>query len=341
MITLKDIAREVGVSISSVSLVLNDRDSGRIKPEIADRIRRAAEEMGYASNLLARGLKTRQTHTLGLLSDQVATIPFAGEMLAGAQVAAWEEGFLLLLIDTAGDRNLERPATTALLQRHVEGLILASKFHREMELPPVSTPIPTVLLDGRPKDPTLRVDWVVPDETGGAYAATRHLIDAGHRRIAFLTIETPVFVARELRLTGYQRALTEAGIPVDPQLIVVAAEPSTVAGREPAERLLSRPDRPTAVFCFSDQLAFSLYQAAHRLGLRIPEDVSVVGFDNQQFVADSLLPGLTTVQLPHSAMGAWAARQAIARLRGADDPAPKNCLMPCPLVERTSVTRPS
>ena len=339
MITLKDIAKEVGVSISSVSLVLNDRDSGRVKPEIADRIRKAAEEKGYASNLVARGLKTRQTHTLGLLSDQVATIPFAGEMLAGAQVAAWEEGFLLLLIDTAGDRELERPATVALLQRHVEGLIFASKFHREMELPRVSTPIPVVLLDGRPKDPDAAIDWVVPDETGGAYTATRHLIEAGHRRIAFLTIESPVFVARELRLSGYTRALTEAGIPVDPALIVSAAEPSTVAGREPAERLLERPDRPTAVFCFSDQLAFSLYQAAHRLGLEIPRDVSVVGFDNQQFVANSLQPGLTTVQLPHSAMGAWAARRAIARLRGVQTPAQEHCLMPCPLVERTSVAR--
>src|SRR3954447_2436491 len=124
--TLRQIAERLGVSVSTVSLVLNDRDGGRVSPETAQRIRRAADEMGYLPNLSARGLKTRQTRTLGLLSDGVASVPFAGQMLAGAQVAAWQEGYVLLLVDTAGDKQLEEPAVKSLLQRNIEGLILAA-----------------------------------------------------------------------------------------------------------------------------------------------------------------------------------------------------------------------
>ncbi|NUR97322.1 MAG: substrate-binding domain-containing protein, partial [Kribbellaceae bacterium] len=212
-------------------------------------------------------------------------------------------------------------------------------------LPLVPNSLPIVVLDGRPKDRRAGADWVVPDEVGGAQAATERLLASGHRRIAFCNIADPVFVARELRRTGYEKALAAYGVGVDPGLIVEAADPTAAAGRVPALELLRRPDRPTAVFCFSDRIAMGFYQVADQLGLEIPRDLSVVGFDNQQFVAESLLPSLTTVQLPHRAMGEWAAEQAIARSRGDTDPdlgtAPAHRLMPCPVVERTSVAPPA
>jgi LacI family transcriptional regulator len=341
VLTMKDIAAHVGVSVSTVSLVLNDRDAGRVRADIAERVRRAADEMGYVPNLLARGLKTRQTSTIGLVSDRVASIPFASQMLAGAQVASAEDGYLLLLIDTAGNQELESPAVKALLQRNIEGLIVAAEFHRDVDLPLVPESVPVVILDGRPSDVDARVDWVVPDEVGGAFAATSYLIRAGHKRIAFCNVSNSVFVARALRQRGYETALGEAGVTLDPSLIVEADEPSASAGRVSALKLLQRPDRPTAVFCFSDQIAFGFYQAAHHLGLEIPRDVSIVGFDNRQFVADSLFPGLSTIQLPHREMGAWAAKQIIARSRGTTDPAPAHRLMPCPVVERASVAPPA
>ncbi|MFF2028846.1 LacI family DNA-binding transcriptional regulator [Arthrobacter sp. NPDC058192] len=337
MLTMRDIATHVGVSVSTVSLVLNDRDGGRVRADVAQRIRQVADELGYVPNLLARGLKTRQTRTIGLLSDRVASIPFGGQMLAGAQVAAAEEGFLLMLIDTAGNHELDSPAVKALLQRNIEGFIVAAEFHRDVDLPLVPASVPTVVLNGRPRNGDSTVDWVVPDEVGGAFAATQYLIQAGHRRIAFCNVSSSEFVARSLRLAGYEAALSESGIPVDPSLIVEAAEPSAAAGRLPALEILQRSDRPTAVFCFSDQIAFGFYQAAHQLGLQIPDDLSIVGFDNRQYVADSLLPGLTTIQLPHREMGAWAAKQAIARTRAGSDQAPAHRLMPCPVIERDSV----
>lgn len=340
MVTLRDIATHVGVSISTVSLVLNDRDAGRVNTALAGRIRDAAGLMGYVPNQLARSLKTRQTHTIGLVSDRVATVPFAGHMLAGAQRTAWEHGYLLLLIDTGGNEELQGPAATSLLQRNIEALVFATTYHRLVDLPPVPDSLPVVVLDGRPSDPARTADFVVPDEVGGARAAVDHLIAAGHRRIGFCTVPSYP-IAAELRRRGYEDALAAAGIALDPGLVVEASDPSTAAALGPARRLLDREDRPTAVFCFGDQIAMGVYQVAQELGLTIPDDLSVIGFDNQEFVADAIHPGLTTIQLPHDAMGAWAARRALLRITDGhrDDP-PEGHLMPCPLVERDSVTRP-
>lgn len=130
-----------------------------------------AAELGYVPNLLARGLKTRQSLTIGLVSDRVASIPFAGQMLAGAQLAVAEQDYLLMLIDTAGHPEVEGPATRALLQRNIEALIVAAEFHRDVELPLVPNSLPIVVLDGRPNDLDASADWVVPDEVAGAQAA--------------------------------------------------------------------------------------------------------------------------------------------------------------------------
>jgi LacI family transcriptional regulator len=340
MLTMRDIADHVGVSVSTVSLVLNDRDGGRVKVDIASRIRETATVMGYVPNQLARSLKTRQTHTIGLVADRVATIPFAGHMLGGAQQTAWHEGYLLLVIDIDGNPESQTPAVQSLLQRNIDALMIASDFHREVEVPLVPASIPVVVLDGRPADPGAQADWVVPDERQGARDAVRHLIAAGHRRIGFCTVERYP-VAATLRRQGYEDALREAGIEPDESLVATAEDAATQDGVPPAEALLDRDDRPTAVFCFGDQIAMAFYQVAARLGLRVPDDLSIVGFDNQQFVAEALSPGLTTVQLPHSAMGAWAADRALRRALGDLDGVPaEGRLMPCPLVERASVAPP-
>jgi LacI family transcriptional regulator len=342
MLTLKDIAAHIGVSISTVSLVLNDRDAGRVKPEIAERIRSTAETLGYVPNQLARSLKTRQTHTLGLVSDQVATVPFAGHILAGAQRAAWSRKYLLLLIDTAGDQGLQAPAVQSLLQRNVEAMIFATSYHRIVDVPVLPSSVPVVVLDGQPSSTSGDADFVVPDEVAGARSAVEFLIEAGHRRIGFCNVPEAYPLAASLRRQGYDDALRAAGIPVDESLIVTAIDPSTTSAIAPARELLSRADRPTAVFCFGDQVAMGFYQVAAALGLRVPTDLSIVGFDNQQFVADALSPGLTTVQLPHDEMGVWAIERAFARVSGELNGMPSDgFLMPCPLVVRESVAGPS
>lgn len=338
MAKLADIAERVGVSVSTVSLVLNGRASGRVRTDSADRIREVADELGYLPNLHARGLRTRQTKTIGLLADRVATAPFASEMLAGAQEAAWAAGYILLLVDTAGNRELEAPAINSLLQRNVDALIIATHFHHDVVLPAV--PLPMVVLDGRPSGPDAHADSVVPDEEAGGYRAAELLIEAGHRRIGMLNLPPDEYVAARLRRRGYEAALAAHGIPLDESLVVEATEVSAAAGRSAAERLLGRPDRPTAVFCASDRIAFGLYQVAQRLGMQIPAHLSVIGFDNQIVVSENLEPGLTTVQLPHRAMGEWAAEQTIARIRGQASGASVHRLVPCPIVERDSVAAP-
>jgi LacI family transcriptional regulator len=341
LVTLKDIAKEVGVSISAVSLVLNDRGSGRVNPEAAAKIKAVADELGYVPNLLARSLKTKQSLTIGLLADGVASTPFAGPMVAGAQIAASEFGYLLMLIDTVGMRGLETQAVKALLQRNIEGLIVAPDYNSRVKLPRVPRSLPIVVLDGQPDEDAGPADWVAPDEAGGAATATQHLIEAGHRRIAMCNLADDRYIARDLRRQGYEGALRQAGYVPDPSLHVFSRELTAAAARATSLELLQRSDRPTAVFCFSDKLAFGVYQAAAQLGLRIPEDLSVVGFDNHPFVAESLLPGLTTVQLPHHYMGEWAARRLIARSRAEDSTGIVSHLAECPLVERGSVAPPS
>lgn len=339
MITLKDLAAAVGVSASAVSLVLNDRHEGRVNALTAARIRRAADDMGYIPNQLARGLKTKRTHTIGVLSDRVASVPFAGRMLEGVQGVAWESGYLAMIIDTTNRTELLEQSSRSLLQRDIDGLIVAAEFHRAVDLPAVPPTIPVVVLDGFPSGDGL-ADGVVPDEHAGAFAATSHLAEAGHRRIAFCNVDDDAYVASALRHAGYLEALTAHGIPRDPELVVALGDTATASAYGPVRELLERPARPTAVFCFSDQIAFAVYQAAGDLGMRIPEDVSVVGFDDQRFIADALRPGLTTVRLPHHDMGAWAARRVIGRLHGEVTGPPVVETLACPLVIRASVGPP-
>ncbi|NDL59877.1 substrate-binding domain-containing protein [Phytoactinopolyspora mesophila] len=340
MATLKDVAAAAGVSVATVSLVLNGRDAGRVKATVSERVRQAAAELGYAPNLLARSLKTRQTHTIGLISDSVASTPFAGRMLAGAQDAAWAAGSLLVLIDTGGHSDMEDAAVQALVQRDVDALIYASMYHRVVELPTVPQELPLVVLDGRPAGEQPAADWVVPDEHNGARAAVTHLIEAGHDRIGFILVDEDIPAVHE-RLAGYRQALEDHELPYIPELVVRAPGNDARMAVETAHRLLSRQDRPTAVFCFSDRVAMGVFRAARHLDLSIPGDVSVVGFDDQENVADSLEPELTTVALPHYDMGSWAAKRVLARVEEQEDGGEqRHMLMPCPLVIRQSVAPP-
>lgn len=339
MITLRDLAAAVGVSPSAVSLVLNDRHEGRVNALTADRIRVAAAEMGYIPNQLARGLKTKRTHTIGIISDRVASVPFAGRMLEGVQTVAWQEGYLALIIDTTNRPELVEQSSKSLLQRDIDGMIVAAEFHRRMPVPAIPPTIPLVILDGLPDDPS-RADGVVPDERAGAYDAVLHLVDAGHRRIGFCTIGGDRYIASGLRFEGYAAALAAGGLQVDPALVFALDDTATAAAYAPIRESLARPDRPTALFCFSDQLAFAASQAAADLGLRIPDDLSLVGFDDQRFIADALRPGLTTVRLPHYEMGAWAATRVLERIHGTATGPPIVEKIPCPLIERGSVGPP-
>jgi LacI family transcriptional regulator len=301
-----------------------------------ERVKDAAQRLGYRPNRLAQSLRHQKSHSIGLISDDIASTPFAGAMIRGAQEAAWKAGHVLLLIDTEGEADVERAALETLQDRKVDGLVYARMYHQVLEPPHPTGNVPLVMLDARAPDNS--VSSVVPDEPGGARSAIEHLIEAGHTRIGFVQTVDEVQAASE-RLAAFRTTLAEAGLAGGDAPI---AYDSLLPGSIPRDvvSMLESPDRPTALFCFNDLTAHNAYKIARRLGLRIPEDLSVVGFDNQETVAPWLDPGLTTVQLPHYEMGRWAVEHLEQIIEGEADE-PVQFRMPCPLVIRDSVSPPN
>nr|WSY49453.1 LacI family DNA-binding transcriptional regulator [Streptomyces sp. NBC_00886] len=345
-IGIKDVAAAAGVSTATVSHILNGVEGKRASAETRRRVLQVAEELGYAPNGLARGLRLKRSQTIGFVSDEIATTPHAGRMILGAQEAAAAEGLVLLLVNTSGDAQLERTSIEMLLQRQVDGVLYAAMYHHSVRLPESLGSTPTVLLDARADDPA--IPFVVPDEVQGGYTAVRELTDHGHRRIG-VTVQTVDIPARRGRLEGYRKALAEVGVAYDPSL--VAAEAVAVigtaagdvdAGYRAARRLLTARQRPTALFCFNDAMAAGAYRAAAELGLSIPADLSVMGFDNQELICEAVHPALSTVQLPHYEMGARGVAQLLTLAATPGRPPGQDTqeMLLCPLVARASVTSP-
>lgn len=333
---IKDVARAAGVSATTVSLILNGRSEERFSDATRNRVRELAAEMGYSPNSLARGLRTKRTQTIGLLSDEVTTTPFAVRMLAAANETARQRGYLLFVLNTDADPAVEVEAIDLLQRQQVAGLVYAFMHHRVVE-PPPGLPPGTVFLDGRPRRGGYPA--VVPDDRAGGRAATTALTERGHQRIAYVDDEERP-VASPLRLQGYRDALRKAGLAFDPALHV-SGPPLAHGGLAAVGALLDRPvgERPTALFCFNDRMAMGAYRAARHRGLRIPQDVSIVGYDDQQYIAADLDPPLTTVALPHYEMGRWAIEALFDRMGGARR-SDEVVRMPCPLVPRDSVAAP-
>ncbi len=337
-VTIKQVAAEAGVSITTVSHVLNDVPGKRVHPETRTRVREAAARLGYAPNVLAQSLRTQRSNTIGLVGDEIATTPFAGKIILGAQDVALSRDAVVFVVNTGYQRDLESRGIDELLRRQVDGILYATMYHRQVELPPQLAAVPTVLINA--SCTTSGVPWVVPDEVSGGEDAADVLLAAGHRRLAFINDvdEIPAAFGRE---EGFRRRLTAAGIR-DDDVRVVTAETDPAGGYEAARELLTGDKPPTGIFCFSDRVAMGVYRAAAELGLRIPDDLSVVGFDNQEFIAEGLHPGLTTIELRHYDMGAWAAEQLFERIEA---PAGTRAAAPTarlrgPVIHRASVAPP-
>lgn len=329
-VTMNHVAERAGVSQTTVSIVLNNTPGIIIAQDTRERVMEAVKDLKYRPNTIAQNLRTQRSDTIGFITDEIAISPFAGRIFEGAQDAAWEAGKILLLVNTKRQPDLERAAAELLRGRQVEGLIFATMYHHAVELPPTLEGLPTVLLDCYVEDRSL--PSVVPDEEDGGYRATRALIDKGHQRIAFLNNVDPI-PASSGRLAGYKRALMEAGLPLDESL--TTREQSDQAGGYRATlKLMQRENAPTALFCFNDRMAMGAYDALRKLNLRIPEDVAVVGFDNQETIAANLYPPLSTMALPHYEMGVWAVNYLIQP--PATQAEPVQQVMECVFVERAS-----
>jgi LacI family transcriptional regulator len=334
-VRLSDVASAAGVSIATVSAALNDVEAARISADTRQRVRETAARLGYAPNRLAQALRVQRSGTIGFLGDTVATTPYAVEMILGALEAARTAGRVIVLMNTQGDAELEARELATLLQHQVDGVLYAAMYHRSVEPPAALEATPVVLVDAECPDPT--VSSVVPDEVAGAAAAVGELLEQGHRRIGFINNPEPILAASG-RLRGYRAALGRAGIRPDPRLIVNAPSNGPEGGYRAARRLLELPARPTGVFCFRDLMAMGVYQAAMEAGLRVPQDLSVVGFDDMEFAA-GLFPGLTTVALPHYEMGSWGVQQLLALMESPPGQ-PKQARVAGRLIRRRSVAPP-
>lgn len=327
---MDDIAHATGVSRSTVSFVLNGREDIQIPAPTRDRVRAAARELGYRPHAGAQALAKARTDLIGIVTDIVAT-PFAGEIIRGAQHAAWARDKFLLVVGTDGDPTRVAAAFEMLLQRRVEGIIFATQANESVTLPAAAREVPTVLVHCVSDAGDFTT--ILPDEEAGGALATETLIRAGHRRIGMINLD-PWLRAAIPRETGYRRALATAGVAFNPRLVRVG-HATAEGGYEAARELLAEVDPPTALFCANDRMAMGAYDAVKEAGLRIPGDVSVVGFDNQEIIAAFLRPALTTVALPFDTMGATAIDALCAPSFGP----PAVTIVPCPLVERASVGR--
>ena len=333
--SMQDVADLAGVSTTTVSFVINQVPDSNIPQKTQDRIWAAVETLEYRPNALARGLRSQKTHTIGFISDEVATTPYAGRIILGAQERAWKHNYLLLLVNTAGNQEMKQAGIDMMLERQVDGIIYATMYHREANPPDVLHQVPTVLLDCYAKDRSL--PSVVPDEVDGGQGATEYLLAKGHRRIGFINNVDPI-PATYGRLEGYKAALAAHHIPYD-EALVIAGESDARGGYECALEIMQRSDPPTALFCFNDRMAMGVYDALRKLNLMVPDDVGVIGFDDESLIAAQLYPGLTTMALPHYEMGQWAVQHLLELIDKPDghEQTPGQHLIKCPLVERESV----
>lgn len=328
---MKDVAQAAGVSQATVSLVLNDVVGSGIADATKMRVRATAELLGYRHNALARNLKLQRSNIIGFVSEQITTSPHAGGLVQGAQDVARAAGKHLVIVNVEfepGDSHTgaaER-AIDDLLELRVDGIVFASMFHRVIEVPANLREANSVLLDASAADGS--ISSVVPDELQAARRATEILLEAGHRDVIHLSpsVEAP---AVELRRQGYRQAVAERGLDGR----VVVASDTTQAAFRAAFDVLADPRRPTGMFCFNDEMALGVYQAAAELGLRVGSDVCVVGFDDLPLIAPALRPGLTTMRLPHYEMAVWAVDHLLRR--GEDEV--EHARLECPTVERESV----
>ena len=322
--TMVDVALAAGVSQATVSLVLSGGTSARISNETRDRVRAIAAEMSYTRRGLARGTGYG---VIALLIDEVMTTPFAMPFLDAAKDEAAALGWLVASFITGGDATNEAAILQTLSALDLKGVIYARLITRTVHPPEALFTLPAVLLNCH--EPSRRLPTVVPGDVAGMQAATEALIRAGHRRIAHLPGEDWTEAARD-RLRGYKQALAAHDIPFDPALVSQPAW-TVGSGRDAMAGILAT--RPTAVTCFNDRVAIGGYEAIRAAGLTIPDNISVIGYDNEDLVAH-LSPPLSTVQLPHDEM----ARLAISLL--ADGGLPlhyQKIKVDSPLVLRASV----
>ncbi len=331
---MTDVARLAECSQSTVSVVLNNTSGIHISVSTRERVFAAARQLKYeiARSSTVPGERPLQ---VAVIFDRIATSPEAVVAIDGVRESAWTTGHVVTVCETLDNPEMERRALDAVMHSETDLIIYATIMTRKVEVARrlYTAKPPVVLLNCYSDDRAF--PSVVPGEVAGGHRATEALIDAGHRRIAIITGEMWMDAARD-RLKGYRQALATADIPYDPSLVREGNwQPS--AGYDQTNVLMELPRPPTAIFCSNDRMAVGCYEALKERGLSIPDDVSVIGYDDEE-VARHLSPPLTTLVLPHREMGRWAVERGFAQSAAREKfPISK---LECPLMERVSIAPP-
>lgn len=310
--TMKDVAAAAGVDTSTVSRALGLDTRRMLSSDTVQRVLTAAAALGYRPNALARGLRTQRSNTVGMIVPDL-TNPFFPPVVRGLEDAFAASGYTLIIANSDNDPDRERAALSSLIDRQVDGLVLATA-HIESEGADSEVPsIPTVLVNRR-SDRDL-VSSVVPHEDAAVREVAIHLADLGHRRVAHIAGPQALSTGRDRR-SAFEKACVEAGMG-EPAIEV--AEAFVVdEGRDACRRLLARGLGITAIFAANDLLAIGALRELRESGITVPDDVSLVGYNDMPLV-DLIDPPLTTVQVPQYEMGREAARLLLLELAGDDD----------------------
>lgn len=333
MTTIREVAEKANVSSSTVSHVINN--TRYVSEETRARVMEAMRELNYIPNRLARSLRSKdmRTNTIGLLIPDSAN-PFFAEVSRGVEDACFEKGYNVILGNSDNDQTKEIEYLDVLLSKQVDGIILVSAGSQDDTLEFVNERGATVVAVDRAFDEAIRdsVDSVLVDNEGGGYEATRYLLDLGHVRIG--CISGPSLLRPSAgRVHGYVQALAEAGVESDPSLII-PGDFRPQSGYEITQQLLELDSPPSAIFACNDMMAMGALYATHEAGLRTPEDVSVVGFDDIE-LASFTVPRLTTIAQPSHEMGFLAVELLTQRFSSPSSPR-RHEVLPTSIVIRDS-----
>jgi LacI family transcriptional regulator len=308
--TIHDVAEKAGVSIKTVSRVLNGGEE--VSEKTRTRIEQAMLALEFTPSAAARMLRGRPTGLVAVIAEELTTTPDSSEIIKGIQQVCEQMGKVLLIGETGGHAGYAERLVADMRERRVEAMLFATAFHREVALATQLGGTPTALANCF--EAVGRYTQVIPDDEGGGYAAAQIVLQAGHRKIAFLQL-IPGMVATDLRLRGFHRALREYDVTPNAAWLMHGAEADDanefahLSGA--VEHLFASANRPTAILCGNDKMAMRVIFILQRRGLRVPADVSVVGFDDFRLISEALDPGLTTVSLPYREIGELSGRYAL------------------------------
>ncbi|PFG45831.1 LacI family transcriptional regulator [Vibrio sp. ES.051] len=309
MATIKDVARLAGVSTTTVSHVINK--TRFVAETTQEKVMKAVDELNYAPSAVARSLKCNSTRTIGMLVTQSTNL-FFSEVIDGVESYCYRQGYTLILCNTGGIYEKQRDYIRMLAEKRVDGiLVMCSDLTEELkQMLDRHADIPKVVMDWGPE--SSQADKIMDNSEEGGYIATKHLIDNGHTDIACLSGHFEKLACQE-RIAGFRRAMTEAKLPINEDWILEGNFECDTAVLV-AEQITAMDKRPTAVFCFNDTMALGLMSRLQQNGIKVPDDVSVIGYDNIE-LAEYFSPPLTTIHQPKRRVGKNAFEILLERIK--------------------------